>query len=70
MCLQVKKKYFKLRKHTLKNIDKSFYSLLDKPVFHKGLVLPDKKTYLSFENTCVKCPEIAPGYANAQPPGR
>ena len=23
----------------------------------------------SFENTCVKCPGISPGYANAQPPG-
>ena len=42
---------------------------MDKPVFDKGLVLPDKKTYLYFENTCVKCPEVAPGYANAQPPG-
>ena len=44
---------------------------MDKPVFDKGrLVLPDKKTYLSFENTCVKCPEVAPEYANAQPPAR
>ena len=23
----------------------------------------------SFENTCVKCPGVTPGYANAQPPG-
>ena len=42
---------------------------MDKPVFDKGLVLPDKKTYLYFENMCVKCPEVVPGYANAQPPG-
>ena len=29
-----------------------------------------RKTYRSFENTCVKCAGVALGYANAQPPGR
>ena len=36
------KKYLKLRKHTFQNIDKFFLTLMDKPVFDKGLVLPDK----------------------------
>ena len=36
------KKYLKLKKVSFKNIDKFFISLMDKPVFDKGLVLPDK----------------------------
>ena len=64
------KKYLKLRKHTFKNIDKFFLPRMDKPVFDKGLVLLNKLIYLSFENTCVKCPGVALGYANAHPPGR
>ena len=36
-------------------------------VFDKGLVLPDKLIHLS--KTRVKCPGVATGYANAQPPG-
>ena len=41
------KKYVKLRNLTLKNIDKFLQSLMDKPVFDKGLVLPDKLICLS-----------------------
>ena len=41
--------------------------MTDKAVFDKGLVLPDKLIHLS--KTCVKCPAVALGYANAQPPG-
>ena len=40
---------------------------MDKPVFDKGLVLPDKLICLSKRH--VKCPGVTPGYANAQPPG-
>jgi len=39
-------------------------------LFDKSLVLPDELIHGTFENTSVKCPGIAPGYANAQPPGR
>ena len=41
------KKYLKLRTHTFKNINKFFKPLMDKPVFDKGLVLPDKLICLS-----------------------
>ena len=41
-------------------------SLTAKPVFDKGLVLPDKLIHLS--KTLVKCLGIPLGYANAQPP--
>ena len=37
---------------------------MDKPVFDKGLVLPDKKLI------CLSKTRVAPGYANAQPRGR
>ena len=40
---------------------------MDKPVFEKDLVLPDKLIRLS--KTCVKCAGVAPVYANAQPLG-
>ena len=30
---------------------------------------PSRSTHPSFENTCVKSPGVALGYANAQPPG-
>ena len=45
------RKYLKLRKHTFKNIEKFFQSLMDKPVFDKSLFLPDKLICLS--KTCV-----------------
>ena len=45
------RKYLKLRKHTFKNIEKFFQSLMDKPVFEKSLFLPDKLICLS--KTCV-----------------
>ena len=41
------KKYVKLIKHISENIDKFLQSLMDKPVFDKGLVLPDKLICLS-----------------------
>ena len=39
-------------------------------LFDKRLVFPDELIYGTFENTCVKCPEVVAGYVNAQPPGR
>ena len=62
------KKYLKLREHNFKN--KFLQSLTDKPLFDKRLVFPDELTHGTFQNTCVECPGVAPGYANAQPPGR
>ena len=64
------KKYLKLREHTFKNICKFLQSLTDKPLFDKCLVFPNELIHGTFQNTCVECPGIAPGYANAQPPGR
>ena len=63
------KKYPKLRKHTFKNIDNFFKSMTDKPVFHKRFVLPDEFFHLS-KTRVSNAPGVAPGYANAQPPGR
>ena len=54
------KKNLKSRKHTFKKIDKFFQSLMDKPVFDKVLVLPDKLICLS--KTCVS-------YARGSPRG-
>ena len=42
---------------------------MDRSLFDKCLVFPDELIHGTFENTCVKCPGVAPGYANAQPPG-
>ena len=73
------KKYLKLKKHTLKNINKFFSSLMDKPVFDKSLVLPDKLICLS--KTCVSNiwgsprdmlmpnPQDCDKIVNASPPG-
>ena len=33
-----------------------------------GLANLQQFLYGTFENTCVNCPGVAPGYANAQPP--
>ena len=38
------------------------------PMFDKHLVFPDELIHGTFENTCVKCPGVTPGYANAQLP--
>ena len=54
------KKYLKLRKHTFKNIEKFFKYLTDKPVFGKGLDLPDKLIHLSQKHVC-QLPEYIPG---------
>ena len=62
------KKYVKLRKHTFKNIDKFLQSLMDKPVFHKGLILPDNLICLS-KTRVSNTRGSPPRYANAQPPG-
>ena len=45
-------------------------SKIEKTLFDKRLVFPDELMHGTFQNTCVECPGIAPGYANAQPPGR
>ena len=63
------KKYLKLRKHTFKNIHKFLESVTDKLVFNEGLVFSDKLFHVN-SKTRVKCPGVAPGEANAQPPGR
>jgi len=42
---------------------------MDKSLFDKRLVFPDELIHGAFENTCVKCPGVALGYANAQPEG-
>ena len=73
------KKYLKLRKHTSKNIDKFFWFLMDKPVFDKGLVLPDKLICLSKTRVSnawglprgmlMPSPQGRDKIANAQPPG-
>ena len=44
--------------------------MMDKPLLHKRLVFSAEFIHGTFKNTCVKCPGDAPGYANAQPPGR
>jgi len=36
---------------------------MDKQLFDKRLVFPDELIQGTFENTCVKCPGVAPGYA-------
>ena len=68
-----------MRKHTFKNIDKFFLTMMDKPVFDKGLVHPDKLICLS--KTCVSNAQGSPRgmlmpspwdrdkTANAPPPG-
>ena len=48
ICLQVTKKYLKLRKHTFKNIYKFLYSLTDKPLLDKRLVFPDELIHGTF----------------------
>ena len=69
ICLQVNEEISKIE-NIFKNIDKFFYTLTDKPLLHKRLVLSAELIHGTFKNTCVKCPGLAPGYANAQPPGR
>ena len=74
------KKYLKLRKHTFKNIEKFFQSLMDKPVFDKGLVLPDKLICLSktrvsnargsLRGMLMPSPRGRDKIANAPTPGR
>ena len=44
--------------------------MTDKPLFDKRLVFSDELIHGTFKNMCVKCPRVALGYANAQPPGR
>ena len=39
-------------------------------MFDKRLVFPDELIHGTFQNTCVECPGVTPGYANAQAPGR
>ena len=48
---------------------KFLLSLMGGPLFDKCLVFPDKLIHGTFKYLCVKCPEVAPGYTNAQPPG-
>ena len=43
---------------------------MDKLLLDKRLVFLDELIHDTFESTCVKCPGVAPGYANAQPQGR
>ena len=68
-----------MRKHSFKNIDKFFYSLMDKPVFDKGLVLLDKLICLSktrvsnargsSRGILMPSPRSRDKIANAPPPG-
>ena len=39
-------------------------------MLHKRLVFSAELIHGTFKNMGVKCPGVAPGYANAQPPGR
>ena len=59
ICLHGMKKYLKLKKVSFKNIDKFFISLMDKPVFDKGLVLPDKLPDKLIVSTRVSPPGLA-----------
>ena len=45
-------------------------SKIKKTLFDKRLVFPNELIHGTFQNMCVECPGVTPGYANVPPPGR